>query len=84
MAKRKKVRLTELAVRIRENLLLSGKRPRTVEMCFSAVRGMARYYRQSPDQLSEDHVQKHLVYLTDKKKAATSMLQPIVSSLNFF
>ena len=60
--------MTRLAVRMREDLVLSGKRPKTVKAYLAAVRQLAGYYNASPDQLSEDQVRTWLVFLTDKKK----------------
>jgi integrase/recombinase XerD len=68
MARRTKAPMTRLAVRMKEDLVLSGKRPKTVKAYLAAVRQLARYYNASPEQLSEDQVRKWLVFLTDKKK----------------
>ena len=68
MARRKKAPLSALAVRMNEDLVLAGKSPGTIEKYLSAVRRLARYYNRSPDRLSENHVRKYLVYLTEKKK----------------
>ncbi len=68
MARRKKAPLSALAVRMKEDLVLSGKGPKTVKAYLSAVRQLARYYNLSPDRLSEDQVRKYLVFLTEKKK----------------
>ncbi len=68
MARRKKAPLSVLAVKMKEDLVLSGKRPKTVQAYLSSVRQLARYYGISPDQLSEDQVRSWLVYLADQKK----------------
>ncbi|HIN14240.1 MAG TPA: hypothetical protein EYM69_01185 [Dehalococcoidia bacterium] len=68
MARRKKTPLSALAVRMKEDLVLSGKATKTVKVYLAAVRQLARYYNLSPAQLSEDQVRKYLVFLTEKKK----------------
>lgn len=67
MARRKKAPLSELAVKMNADLVLSGKRPKTVKAYLSAVRQLARYYSLPPDELTEDQVRAWLVYLADKK-----------------
>ena len=67
MARRKKTPLSALAVRMKEDLVLSGKATKTVKVYLAAVRQLARYYNLSPAQLSEDQVRKYLVFLTEKK-----------------
>ncbi len=67
MARRKKAPLSALAVRTNEDLVLAGKSPGTIKKYLSAVRGLARYYNRSPDRLSENHVRKYLVSLTEQK-----------------
>lgn len=69
MARRKKAPLSVLAVKMKEDLVLSGKRPKTVEAYLSAVRQLARYYSTAPDQISEDQVRSWLVHLADQKKS---------------
>lgn len=68
MAGRKKAPLTALAVKMKADLVLSGKRPKTVQAYLSAVRQLARYYQTTPDHLSEDQVRSWLVHLADQKK----------------
>lgn len=68
MARRPKAPLSALAVRMKEDLILSGKRPKTVKAYLAAVRQVARYYNTSPDLLTEDQIRTWLVVLADKKK----------------
>ena len=80
MVRRQKAPLSVLAVKMKEDLVLSGKRPKTVQAYLSAVRQLARYYGASPDRLSEDQVRSWLVYLADQKKwlpARCSRLLPV-------
>lgn len=80
MARRKKAPLSALAVKMKEDLVLSGKRSKTVQAYLSAVRQLARYYNTAPDQLGEEQVRTWLVYLADQKKwpsARCSRLLPV-------
>ena len=67
MARRNKAPLSELAVKMKADLVLSGKRPKTVKAYLAAVRQLARYYGTPPDRLDEAQVRSWLVYLADKK-----------------
>lgn len=67
MGSKRKTPLSALAVKMKEDLVLSGKRERTVKTYLAAVRQLARHYNLSPDRLSEDQVRKYLVFLADKK-----------------
>ena len=69
MAARKKTPLSPLALRMQDDLILSGKRPKTVKAYVAGVRQLARYYDQSPDALTEDQVRAWLVFLVDKKNS---------------
>ncbi len=69
MARRKKAPLSPLALRMQEDLILSGKRPKTVQAYVAGVRQLARYYDHPPDQLTEDQVRAWLVHLVDKKNS---------------
>jgi len=50
----------------------------------SAVRGLAAYYRVSPDQLSAKQVQDYLLYLMQERKLSWNAVNAIVSGLKFF
>jgi len=39
---------------------------RTVEAYVAGVTGLAKYYRRSPDQLSDEEVQRYLLYLREE------------------
>jgi site-specific recombinase XerD len=56
---------------------------RTVEAYVAAVRGLAKYYRRSPDQLSDEEVQRYLLYLRDTRKLSASSCNQIRCALKF-
>jgi integrase/recombinase XerD len=50
----------------------------------SAVRGLAAYYRVSPDKLSAKQVQDYLLYLMQERQLSWNAVNAIVSGLKFF
>jgi integrase/recombinase XerD len=57
---------------------------RTVEAYIAGVTGLARYYRRSPDQLSDEEVQRYLLYLRDQRQLSSSTRNQIRCALKFF
>ena len=53
----KEVSMGELRDRMQQDLILHGISPRTQPAYWAAVRGVAKYYHQQPDTLSEGQVQ---------------------------
>jgi len=60
---------------------LSG---RTVEAYLAGVKGLAKYYMRAPDQLSDDEVQRYLLYLREERKLSSSSCNQIRCALKFF
>ncbi|MDA1233079.1 MAG: phage integrase N-terminal SAM-like domain-containing protein, partial [Planctomycetota bacterium] len=67
MACRSNVPLSRLPIRMRDDLVLAGKSPKTVKIYLASVRAMAWHYAVSPDRLTEERVRAYLVYLTVKQ-----------------
>ncbi len=59
---------SELRQRFEDYMTLRNLSPRTHEAYIGAVTKLSRFYKQSPDQLSNDDIQKHLLYLIREKK----------------
>ncbi len=57
---------------------------RTVEAYVAGVRGLAKYYRRAPDQLSDTEVQRYLLYLGEERKLSSSTRNQIRCALKFF
>ncbi len=57
---------------------------RTVESYVDEVKGLAKYYRRPPDQLSDAEVQRYLLYIRDERKLSTSTCNQIRCALKFF
>lgn len=57
---------------------------RTVEAYVAGVAGLAKYYRRAPDQLSDEEVQRYLLYLRDERQLSSSTRNQIRCALKFF
>ena len=49
---------------------------RTVEAYVAGVKGLAKYYMRPPDQLSDDEVQRYLLYLREERQLSSEYVQP--------
>jgi len=65
-------------------LTLQRYSPKTHLAYIDAVYGLARYYKKSPDSLSNDEIQDYLRYLIETKKLAWSSCNVVFSGLNCF
>jgi integrase/recombinase XerD len=57
---------------------------RTVEAYVAGVKGLAKYYMRPPDQLSDEEVQRYLLYLRKERQLASSSCNQIRCALKFF
>ena len=55
--------MTELRRRMDEDMVVRGFAERTRETYLGAVTGLAKHYRRSPDQITDEEVQAYLLYL---------------------
>jgi integrase/recombinase XerD len=76
--------MSKLRQQLIEELVLRGCSPRTQEAYVSAVYHLARYYRRSPDQISDPEVRAYLLYLAQTRKLAASSRNQATSGLRFF
>lgn len=67
-----------------DDMVLRGMALRTREAYLSSVAALARYYRRSPDQISEAEVQQYLLYLLRERKLAWSSCNIVTHGLKFF
>jgi site-specific recombinase XerD len=58
--------------------------PRTQESYLAAVAGLAKHYRQPPDQLDAEKIQAYLLHLTVQRCLSWSSCNVTVSGLRFF
>jgi len=76
--------MSELRQRMIDQMTLRGFSRRTHEAYLWAVTGLARYYKQSPDQLNTEQVRQYLLYLERERHPAWNTLNIAVSGLRFF
>ncbi len=54
--------MSELRTKMDNDVVLRGMAVRTREAYLNAVRGLARFYRRRPDEISEPEVQSYLLH----------------------
>ena len=75
--------MTELRRRMDDAMQVRGMADRTRETYLAAVTGLARYYRRSPDQISDDEVQAYVLYLIRERRRSWSTCNITVNALRF-
>jgi integrase/recombinase XerD len=75
--------MTELRRRMDDDMVVRGMAVRTRETYLAAVRGLAKYYRRSPDQISDDEVQAYLLYLIRDRHRSWNTCHIVVHGLRF-
>jgi site-specific recombinase XerD len=75
--------MTPLRQRMIEDMELRGLSPATRQRYIEAIRGLAKYYHQSPDLLTEEELRAYFVYLTKTKRIASSTLTVQLSAIKF-
>lgn len=76
--------MSALRKRMEADMLVRGMSPRTREAYVANVADLAKYYKRSPDRVSEDQVQRYLLHLIEERKLAWSSVNVAASSLKFF
>jgi site-specific recombinase XerD len=66
------------------DLVVRGMAERTREAYLGAVAGLANYYGRRPDRISEQEVQKYLLYLIEQRRLAWSSCNIVAQGLKFF
>jgi site-specific recombinase XerD len=67
-----------------EDLHLAGYTQKTRRCYLDAVRGLAKYYQRSPDQLSEEEVRRFFLHLITERKVARSTVTIYLCGIKFF
>jgi hypothetical protein len=68
----RRMAMTALRRRMREDLQLRGLAPKTQQCYLEAVKHLAQYYRRAPDQLSAEEIRQYFLYLLNEKQVAES------------
>ncbi len=69
---------------MQQALVGRGMSPRTQEAYRAAVKGMAQYYHQRPDTLSEEQLHASIRQLIEQRHVAPSSVRGAVRGLRFF
>src|SRR6476469_300724 len=80
----KEVSMGELRERMQQDLILHGMAPRTQEAYLTAVQGIAKYYHQRPDTLSEAQLQAYMRFLLDERHLSASSVRVAIMGIRFF
>src|SRR6266581_108351 len=75
--------MSELRTRMDNDLLLRGMAERTRESYVAAVARMARFYRRSPEQVTEQEVQAYLLHMMREQKLSWSTCNIAANALRF-
>jgi integrase/recombinase XerD len=84
VATRKEVSMGALREQMQHDLVVRGMSPRTQEAYLAAVKGLAQYYRQRPDTLSEPQVEGYVHHLIEQRHLAPNSVRIAVFGLRFF
>jgi integrase/recombinase XerD len=76
--------MSTLRQQLIQELVLRGYSPKTQEAYVSAVYQLAKYYRRSPDQVSDSEIKDYLFHLAVNKKLSASSRNQATSGLRFF
>src|SRR5438067_13387850 len=72
-----------LRTKMIEEMKLRNFAPRTQKSYIAAMVGLARHYRQFPDQLTQEQIRTYLLHLQDRGLSANSQ-NVAISGLRFF
>ena len=75
--------MTELRKRMIEDMRLRGLLPGTQQRYLECVRNLARHFKRSPDQLSEQEIRNFFIYLTEERHLARSTIMVNVCAVKF-
>ena len=75
--------MTPLRQQLIQELVLRGMSVRTQEAYIHQVYHLAKYYRQSPDLLSDQQVRAYLFYLATERKLSASTINQAVNAFRF-
>ena len=76
--------MTPLRKRMIDDMVTAGLSAGTQAAYIQAVRGLAKHYHRSPDELAEAQVRSYLLHLRDERGVAHGTFQPAHAALQFF
>jgi len=72
-----------LRAKMIDEMKLRNFSPRTEQSYVAAMVGLVKYYRRSPDQLTQDEIRSYLLYLQERGLSPSSR-NVAISGLKFF
>lgn len=75
--------MTPLRQQMITAMQVRGFSPRTHQSYLSAIRGLARYYRQSPERLDQDQIRTYLEYLACERQLSASSCRQALHAIRF-
>ena len=75
--------MTALRKRMIDDMNSAGLSANTQAAYLRAVRGLAKHYRRSPDELSEAEVRGYFLHLRDERGVAHGTYQPYHAGIQF-
>ena len=76
--------MTELRRRMLEDLQLAGYSPKTIKSYIYTVRDLAKYYRISPDLLTDEEVRLFFLHLINERKLSKSSITIYLCGIKYF
>ena len=76
--------MTQLREQMIDAMTVRGFSPRTHKSYLMAVRDLARYYHQPPDQLSVDQLQAYFLYLVKERHLSDASCRLYLNAIRFF
>jgi integrase/recombinase XerD len=77
-------KLTPLRAHMLQQMQLHRLAPSTQQLYTTAIMGLARYYRRSPDQLTPEEIRAYLHHLLEERKLAWSTYNVTAAAIRFF
>jgi integrase/recombinase XerD len=75
--------MTELRCRMIADMQLRGLAASTQQTYLEAIKNLARHYRRSPEQLSEQEIRKFFIHLSQERCLARSTIRVYVFAIKF-
>ena len=76
--------MSELRQKMIKMMKLRNLRGRSQRAYLTAITGLAKYHRKSPDEITKEMMEDYLLYLLSEKKRAPGGVAVVVSGLRFF
>ncbi len=67
-----------------QDLVIRGLAPKTQQAYTNAVAGLAKYYRRSPDSITEQEVQQYIFYLIKERGLAWNSVNVATNGMRLF